>query len=386
MAATLRALCKYSKENYAMNLICGEQNLNNLVGWVHMLEDPATAAFLHGQELIFTTGIGHENTDWLLDFAKGLVRYGASGWVINLGPYIESLPKGLVAYCREVKFPLFTIPWSTRIVDITNDFCRKIIKAEETEVSIVSAFKNAIFFPESLEESRAILNRKEFDTEGIYTVAALQLQVPTQEQYSGFDKSVRLHLTKALIGHHENFAIFRHDRFLIVLLQSFPESMIRSALQKTMTICEVEAKGFEIIAGVSQGAVGIDSLPGSYRRALSVLKIAKKQKEKLLCYEDIGIYQLLIEIENTRVLSTFYEENLRALDDFDEKNGTDYLDTLRRYLEQNGSVQAVAKDMFVHRNTINYKLKKIKEILNCELDYQDGVRLLLALKARELLS
>lgn len=109
-----------------MNLICGENNINNLVNWVHMLEDPETANFLHGQELIFSTGIGHANTDWLLDFAKGLVANQASGLVLNIGPYIHSVPEDLIAYCREVQFPLFTIPWKTRIVDITNIAARSL--------------------------------------------------------------------------------------------------------------------------------------------------------------------------------------------------------------------------------------------------------------------
>jgi hypothetical protein len=156
LAITLRYLCKYAKENYGMNLICGESNMNNLVQWVHMLEDPETASFLHGQELIFSTGIGHNDTAWLLDFAKGLVEHQASGLVLNIGPYIQSVPEDLIAYCREVQFPLFTIPWKTRIVDITNDFCRKIIRSEENEVTVAGAFRNAIFFPEKIAEYRPV--------------------------------------------------------------------------------------------------------------------------------------------------------------------------------------------------------------------------------------
>lgn len=70
MAITLRYLCKYTRENYGMNLICGESNMNNILHWVHMLEDTETASFLHGQELIFSTGIGYANTDWLIAYCQ----------------------------------------------------------------------------------------------------------------------------------------------------------------------------------------------------------------------------------------------------------------------------------------------------------------------------
>ena len=39
-------------------------------------------------------------------------------------------------------------------------------------------------------------------------------------------------------------------------------------------------------------------------------------------------------------------------------------DVLKKYLQNNGSVNDTANQMYVHRNTINYKLKKIEEILS----------------------
>ena len=40
-------------------------------------------------------------------------------------------------------------------------------------------------------------------------------------------------------------------------------------------------------------------------------------------------------------------------------------DTLKCFLQQNASVVATAKAMFTHRNTIQYRMKKIFELLNC---------------------
>lgn len=146
MAVRLSELIEYAKPKYKMSMICGENNMDNIIEWVHMLEDPETADFLKGQELIFTTGIGQDNTDWFIEFVKGLVRNNACGLVLNIGPYIKAVPEELKKYCAEIEFPLFTIPWETRIVDISNDFCHRIINAEKNEVTVAGAFKNAIFF------------------------------------------------------------------------------------------------------------------------------------------------------------------------------------------------------------------------------------------------
>ncbi len=384
MATMLRDLCKYAKENYAMHLICGDSNMTNLVQWVHMLEDPETATFLHGHELIFTTGIGYDNTDWLTDFVKGLVKNQASGLVLNIGPYIKVVPAEMIAYCTEVQFPLFTIPWSTRIVDITNDFCRKIIKAEENEITVASAFKNAIFFPENISEYQSILERKEFDLDAQFCVVALSLQVPSHDKLTEYDKVVRLHLTKILYNISDRFIIFKQDKYLILVLQSFPIQGIENALERLKEVCQY-GEGYKFYAGIGVNDDHIRSLPRNYKRSMAVLQFAQKQGEDKISYRNIGIYQLLIEVEDPQILKRFYIDTLGQLEDYDEKNQTDYRVTLKAYLDSNSSVQEVAKETFVHRNTINYKLKKIKEILQCDLNYQEGLKLLLAFHIKELL-
>ncbi|MEO1816816.1 MAG: helix-turn-helix domain-containing protein [Acetobacterium sp.] len=40
---------------------------------------------------------------------------------------------------------------------------------------------------------------------------------------------------------------------------------------------------------------------------------------------------------------------------------------MRLYLEHDGSIQAVADASFTHRNTINYRMKKIRQLLNMDL-------------------
>ena len=127
MAISLSQLCVNAEKSYAMKLIAGSGGLENTVRWVHIVEDSEVPDFLHGNELIFTTGIAHSGTDWLKGFAESLKAKGVVGLVVNIGPYIESVPSPVIVYCEQNDLPLFTIPWSTRIVDISYDFCRRML-------------------------------------------------------------------------------------------------------------------------------------------------------------------------------------------------------------------------------------------------------------------
>ena len=70
---------------------------------------------------------------------------------------------------------------------------------------------------------------------------------------------------------------------------------------------------------------------------------------------------------------------------YDTRNHTDYLEVLYRYLSTECSVQQTADQMQVHRNTINYKLRQIREILQTDLGQEARVQIYLAYLIRDML-
>ena len=104
---------------YQMKLLAGQKGLNNLVEWVHIIENDEVSEFLHGKEVVFTSGILNNNDGWLLEYAKKLYSVGTSAFVVNIGPYTKSISDDVVKYCNDVNMPLYTIPWETRMVDVT---------------------------------------------------------------------------------------------------------------------------------------------------------------------------------------------------------------------------------------------------------------------------
>lgn len=53
MAMKLRTLYRQAKMQYQMRLVTGQAGLDNLIDWVHMIEEEPMAEFLRGNELVF---------------------------------------------------------------------------------------------------------------------------------------------------------------------------------------------------------------------------------------------------------------------------------------------------------------------------------------------
>ena len=102
-------------------------------------------------------------------------------------------------------------------------------------------------------------------------------------------------------------------------------------------------------------------------------------------YADLGIYKVLFGVRDPSILSDYVESTLGVLMEYDQKNNTDYMRTLRVYLDSNGSVQQVAQQLNFHRNTVNYKMKMIREILHTELRDTDKMNYMLAFCIMEML-
>ena len=70
---------------------------------------------------------------------------------------------------------------------------------------------------------------------------------------------------------------------------------------------------------------------------------------------------------------------LGKLERSDEERKTDYLAFLKAYFDSNCSINETADRLFLHRNTVVYKIKKINELLDCDLsDIDVRVKLYLA--------
>ena len=380
MAITLAQLCRNAEKSYEMKLVAGRNGMDNTVRWVHMVEDSEVPDFLHGNELVFTTGIGHTGSDWLIPFVKSLKEHHAAGLVINLGPHIESIPARLTVFCEDNDFPLFTLPWQVKIIDITYNFCRRIIDNEEAETSLAEAFRNLIFTPERRETYAAALERSGFRENASYIVLAVS--AAQGKSTSGLLKSNDYALWRIFKRSRTPAAMFFQEDRLIVIRQS---ASVEEIKRLVADISNAEF-GSLLNIGVSDTGESLAAVTVCYKQAVSALKAAQIKGADCIFYRNIGVYKLLFGVENISILSDFTETVLGNVIRYDSMNGTDFEDTLKVYLECSGSVQLTAEKLGVHRNTVNYKMKIIREILNIEMNEEERMNILLALRAREILN
>lgn len=384
MALTLHRLYENTWYLYEMNIIAGRRGMDNVVQWVHTLEDVETGEFIHGGELIFTTGIAQTEQDphWLIHFTKEICSREASGIVVNTGPYIKEIPREVIDYCNEIGFPLLQIPWKTRIVDITRDFCNRIFEDEKLEEDVSAIFERLLFHPEEAESYRAELEQKQFHTEGMFCL--IGIQILWEEENTLKMHMLKKRMLRKISRISGKYVCFFRDELCFLILNDIPKEEIQDLISRLGDMEIEENYRIHIAAGPLEASYG--ELSCNFRKVSNLLRIIKNKGKSPLYYDEMGMQKLILAVDDPKILSLFVEKTLGALIRYDEENHTELMKLLKTYLDLNCSVQRVADSFYVHRNTVNYQLGKIKKILDCDLEtMKSKFEIMLALQIMEVL-
>ena len=355
--------------NMDITLLAGQERIHNLVSWVHMVETMEASIFLEGGEIAFTTGLGLNSKVTLLMLTQNIYQNGAAGIIVNTGPFIESIPTETLDFCNKHNFPIFIIPWKIHLAEIMRIFCFMITKDDQRHLETSAAFKNAIFFPKQEELYVIPLSQREFQYNGQYCVIVIKLE-HSKEDLPTRIESLTLNLDNYMRHKYSEFAIFSHDTEILAVVANYTEEKLHAFLSTLKTHCfRLLHEKEDIVIGVGKVTNSIRCLYKSYSQASSIQKLQSNHKidPSLIYYSDMGIYKLLMGIEDQEILQEYYEKTLQPLLEYDKKTGSDLMQVLHIYLSHNGSVKETADEIYVHRNTVNYKIKKIEDILSIDL-------------------
>ncbi len=144
----------------------------------------------------------------------------------------------------------------------------------------------------------------------------------------------------------------------------------------------------ELAGGHCRVAVGElcdrpSALPRSYREAELALRLqtSAAAADRVSRYSALGVFRLLAALPDHGDMQLYVRQWLGPLIDYDARRGTELVATLTAYLEQGGNYAVTSRQLSVHRNTLKYRMQRIRELSGLEPNDPD-VRFNLQLAAR----
>lgn len=186
---------------------------------------------------------------------------------------------------------------------------------------------------------------------------------PTHFLCKGYPKE---HLAEKLKGALPGTHVTYHESRIAALvpIQENPDLQPEQWSDLCLFAC-----GEQVRVGVSNPFSQVGQFSGFYAQARSALDLSRQLgHEQSVCrYRDYQFFDLLEHFSDRQKLDVFCHPALELLRRYDRENETELLRTLREYLRQGCGMRHTAQALFIHRNSLSYRLERIAELTQLDL-------------------
>lgn len=192
------------------------------------------------------------------------------------------------------------------------------------------------------------------------------LQLSDLDQKNLTSNSICTYLENILPG----CSAFSHNGNIVAFVNlTLAEFSLENLMERIVHFVEDSS----LNAGFSRTMNGHMNLRRQYIQAKIALQMGTRKypDKRMHPFNDISFDYILEQA--TRRLPGYMvsHENLLKLKEHDASTGSEYIPTLRRYLDNHCNVVQTARDLFIHRSTLLYRLEKIRELLGSDLSDPD---------------
>jgi len=179
-------------------------------------------------------------------------------------------------------------------------------------------------------------------------------------------------------------AVVHDDKIVLIISYDDDRQYNKSEINKLKMFLKTK----QLFAGMSRCFYSLEEVQEHYLQSYNALKLGMllNKKEYFFPYEEYAIYHFAESCSDIKNLKRNCHPSLLKLIEYDKDNNTDYTRSLYTYIINSKNISESANALNIHRNTMFYRLEKIKSITDIDLNNSNiFLHLHLSFKILELL-
>lgn len=335
---------------------------DTLVKEITVMEVPEVSRWLKGNELVITSLYAvKDSVDSQVSLIKELKGVNCSGLLVKLGPYVEKLDNRVVKMAEELGIPILTIPKDMTYVDIIGLGIR-IIHREEEDIFCIENVLKKILRKQNVEELEINELERLFEVSNLEELYFLIILSTTDQCWNK-------------IAHQVITYKIRHSKYYVnAIISRDKEELINN--KKVLENMILEIKNCQFLIGKTRK--NLFEFKKEYELLCKTLDDYELIKSEKVIYHKKDIEEYINEYKFYKTKGKkYYHDYLVDLDIED-------ILTLSAYINNNLNIIETSEELFLHKNTIRYRLSNIEERTKLNLsNFQDLIKLHYALKYLE---
>ncbi len=374
-----------------LKIIAGHSGLGRKVSSVTVMEVPDILQWLKGNDFLITSLYSvRDSVESQCNLIESLAKASCSCIAVKTGQYVKQIEQPLCDMANRYGLPIVIIPYRFTYIEMITTIASYILEENNMD-AVVGKFVRDIVF-DTYDDAQLMAERGRIL--GIHlqehAFAVLSVSLPAKLQPNAPEANemepVISDLARALCAHPGILYSPKivTDETLSLLLEAESieriEELLPAIKKEARRILNAHAASDYLRIGIGTAGTGMEGIKNSFFHALRTIRAGQifRPDETVLEYREMELYCLFNNAiyNNTRSLTQ------SILGKIDNK---EILDTLIAYYECNANLNKTAERLFAHRNTIKYRLSRVKEITGLDVQNIDqNFHLYLAVLAKKI--
>ena len=330
------------------------------------------AVSLAGRGRQMTPGWDESGRLWLAPLHSGH-QETAGGFIAVHAPCGQLDPLALIAVEQAAIIAALDLAKQQAVLEaerrLKRDFIEDVLGGDYQSVTAILARARSLGWDLLNKRVVALIDLDSFEQ---YYLAHIE----RGEEHFQEIKSRLLHTVVQAVQAHSPLSIVADRSDSVVLLPHFePETPPAQARRHVQALAEdlctrvhEQLDGLAISIAIGGFHDSVEGLRHSYSEAQAALRVGQRlaKRSPILWYDEVALYVLLDRFCAQSEVQRWFEQTLGALREYDDNNNTELVRTLEAYFDANQSVQQAARQLFIHPKTLQYRLRRIEEILGSD--------------------
>lgn len=364
-----------------VELLTGDRGLDRVVSWTYLVQTrPFEDHMNQGNFALIVVDYVRFDFKEVARVLEELNDLGISGLAISVVDDREKIPEEIIRRAMALKLPLFYVRWEgASFVDIAQSIGRLLLENDVQNKRTGDYLYNLLFGYEiNAKYIEKISGQFGLDLTKYYRVGIIVVDrvygINLEQDEHNYEYYANcLNMQVSSMKGSPMFMRFLNK--FVLLFEATENEEIERALEKILQDLDdtPQFKGLIKSTCILGGAYKDPrKFELSYQEAKSL--IAKKdilphaRSKKVLSASSMGIYKYMFSSNDQTEILNYCNDKLRKLEEYDHAKGTFLQETLLSYYLNGFNVGKTAEALFIHRNTLQYRLNKIEELLGIKLD------------------
>lgn len=355
--------------------MAGNNGLSNLVRYPNVYDN------LHDQTCVEVQTFDHDfyltsfyygrNDEVYIQEVMDFYIQTNAAAVCIIDEYIDNIPPKVKDLCDEAALPVIFIDSKTPYSLIISSIMEYKLNIER--MKLISNKLNSITSNKVSQSEKAELIRDLNPHFANHAVVLFCTQKEPPEKASGdfmglisqINRNILSFATKYRTGVLVIYTYKEHSAFQV---EQAVEQLVET-MKDTITGCYI---------GISNTCATAD-VGKAITQAFMSVNSGYCDSGQISRYQNLGITRLLVAIEDQPALDEFYHDIASPVFQYDEKNNSNLFSTIEEFMEHDMDYKKTAKAMFVHENTIRYRMHKVRELIQYgknEIDFFETISII----------